>query len=91
VALWGGIIGMQETVMRASITALAGISRLGIAYGLLNTATGAGALGAGVLAGLLYARARPWLAPVLVIVEMMALLAGVVLVRQRQSCELEKK
>ncbi len=91
VALWGGIIGMQETVMRASITALAGMSRRGIAYGLLNTAGGAGALVAGLLAGFLYARARLWLAPVLIVVEMMALLVAVALVKQRKTGALEKK
>jgi MFS family permease len=53
-ALWGMVMGIQETIMRAAIADLTPIERRGIAYGIFNTVYGAGWLLGGALMGLLY-------------------------------------
>jgi MFS family permease len=53
-ALWGMVMGVQETIMRAAIADLTPIERRGFAYGVFNTAYGAGWLLGGALMGLLY-------------------------------------
>jgi hypothetical protein len=40
VALWGAIMGIHETIMRAAIADLTPIKRRGLAYGIFNTAYG---------------------------------------------------
>ena len=53
-ALWGVVMGIQETIMRAAIADLTPIERRGFAYGVFNTAYGAGWFLGGALMGLLY-------------------------------------
>jgi predicted MFS family arabinose efflux permease len=53
-ALWGMVMGIQETIMRAAIADLTPIERRGFAYGVFNTVYGAGWLLGGALMGLLY-------------------------------------
>jgi MFS family permease len=53
-ALWGVVLGVQATIMRAAITDLAPIERRGFAYGVFNMAYGAGWFLGGALMGLLY-------------------------------------
>jgi len=53
-ALWGMVMGIQETIMRAAIADLTSVERRGFAYGVFNTALGAGWLLGGALMGLLY-------------------------------------
>jgi MFS family permease len=52
--LWGGVMGIQETIMRAAIADLAPVGRRGFAYGVFNAAYGAGWFLGGALMGLLY-------------------------------------
>ena len=52
--LWGTVMGMQETIMRAAIADLTPVAKRGFAYGLFNTAYGAGLLLGGAVMGLLY-------------------------------------
>lgn len=52
--LWGTVMGMQETIMRAAIADLTPVERRGSAYGLFNAAYGAGLLLGGAVMGLLY-------------------------------------
>jgi predicted MFS family arabinose efflux permease len=54
IILWGMVMGIQETIMRAAIADLTPIERRGFAYGVFNTALGAGWLLGGALMGLLY-------------------------------------
>jgi len=54
VVLWGVVMGIQETIMRAAIADLTPVERRGFAYGVFNTALGAGWLLGGALMGLLY-------------------------------------
>jgi len=53
-ALWGAVMGIQETIMRAAIADLTPIERRGFAYGIFNTALGAGWFLGAALMGLLY-------------------------------------
>jgi len=54
IILWGAVMGIQETIMRAAIADLTPIERRGFAYGVFNTAYGAGWFLGGTLMGLLY-------------------------------------
>ena len=36
--LWGAVMGMQDTVMRAAIANMVPIAKRGLAYGIFNTA-----------------------------------------------------
>jgi predicted MFS family arabinose efflux permease len=53
-ALWGVVMGIQETIMRAAIADLTPVERRGFAYGIFNTAYGAGWGLGGAVMGLLY-------------------------------------
>ncbi|MGA2670162.1 MAG: hypothetical protein ABSF21_01900 [Dehalococcoidia bacterium] len=52
--LWGVVLWVQETIMRATIADLTSVERRGFAYGVFNTAYGAGWFLGGALMGLLY-------------------------------------
>jgi MFS family permease len=54
VILWGGVMGIHETIMRAAIADFSPIERRGFAYGVFNTAYGVAWLVGGALMGLLY-------------------------------------
>jgi predicted MFS family arabinose efflux permease len=54
IILWGVVMGIQETIMRAAIADLTSVKRRGFAYGIFNTAYGAGWFLGGALMGLLY-------------------------------------
>lgn len=54
IALWGVVMGIQETIMRAGIADLTPVQRRGFAYGIFNTVYGAGWLLGGVVMGPLY-------------------------------------
>jgi MFS family permease len=52
--LWGVVMGIQETIMRAAIADLTPVDKRGFAYGIFNTVYGAGWLLGAPLMGLLY-------------------------------------
>lgn len=54
VVLWGGVMGIHETIMRAAIADFSPIERRGFAYGVFNTAYGVAWLVGGALMGFLY-------------------------------------
>lgn len=54
IILWGIVMGIQETIMRAAIADLIPIERRGFAYGIFNTAYGASLFLGAALMGLLY-------------------------------------
>jgi len=54
IILWGTVMGIQETIMRAAIADLTSVERRGFAYGVFNTALGAGWFLGGAVMGLLY-------------------------------------
>jgi predicted MFS family arabinose efflux permease len=53
-ALWGAVMGIQETIMRAAIADLTPVGRRGFAYGIFNTAYGASWFFGAALMGQLY-------------------------------------
>jgi MFS family permease len=56
VVLWGAVMGIQETIMRAAIADLTPMARRGLAYGIFNTAYGAAWFVGGLVIGVLYER-----------------------------------
>jgi predicted MFS family arabinose efflux permease len=72
-ALWGVVMGVQETVMRAAIADLTPVERRGFAYGLFNTALGAGWFLSGVVMGLLYGLSVDYLILFTVVMELISI------------------
>ena len=54
IVLWGVVMGIQETIMRAAIADLTPVWRRGTAYGIFNTVYGGGWFVGGAVMGLLY-------------------------------------
>lgn len=54
VVVWGAVMGIQETIMRAAIADLTPMARRGLAYGIFNTAYGAAWFAGGLVIGILY-------------------------------------
>ncbi len=67
VVIWGAVMGMHETVMRAAIADLTHIKKRGMAYGIFNTAYGLAWFLSSVAMGFLYDSAA-FLIPVFVII-----------------------
>jgi predicted MFS family arabinose efflux permease len=71
--LWGAVLGVQETVMRAAIADLTPVERRGFAYGIFNTAYGAGWGLGGVVMGLLYEHSISYLILFAVVMELISI------------------
>ncbi|MDI3541426.1 MAG: hypothetical protein PWQ62_340 [Candidatus Methanomethylophilaceae archaeon] len=54
IMLWGAVMGVHETIMRAAIADITPIERRGTAYGIFNTIYGASWFFGGVVMGFLY-------------------------------------
>ncbi|MDH5202448.1 MAG: MFS transporter [Nitrospirota bacterium] len=54
VVLWGAVMGIHETIMRAAIADLSSVERRGFAYGIFNTIYGAAWFLGSTFMGLLY-------------------------------------
>jgi len=74
IVLWGVIMAVHETIMRAAIADLIPIGRRAFAYGIFNTIYGAAWFVSGALLGLLYDLSSNWLIGYVVVVEACALL-----------------
>jgi len=72
-ALWGVVMGIQETIMRAAIADLTPVERRGFAYGIFNTAYGAGWFVGGALMGLLYELSINYLILFVVVMELISI------------------
>jgi Aldo/keto reductase family len=75
VLLWGAVLGIQESTMRAAVADLVPAARRGTAYGIVAAGFGLATLAAGLLAGALYDRSVPALVAVVVVVQAGALVA----------------
>jgi MFS-type transporter involved in bile tolerance (Atg22 family) len=71
--LWGVVMGVQETVMRAAIADLTPIERRGFAYGMFNTAYGVGWFLGAALMGLLYELSVNYLILFVVVMELISI------------------
>lgn len=69
VVLWGAVMGVHETIMRAAIADLTPMEKRGFAYGLFNTAYGLSFLIGGIVMGTLYGISLPALLIVVVVLE----------------------
>jgi MFS family permease len=72
-ALWGVVMGIQETIMRAAIADLTSIERRGFAYGIFNTAYGASWFLGAALMGLLYELSINYLILFAVVMELISI------------------
>ena len=72
VILWGAVMGIHETVMRAAIADLTPIEKRGSAYGIFNTAYGLSWLFGGVIMGSLYDISVIYLILFVVLMEMIS-------------------
>jgi MFS family permease len=82
-ALWGVVLGVQETIMRAAVADLAPIERRGFAYGVFNTMYGAGWGLGGVVMGLLYSHSITYLIMFSVAMELVSIPIFVMIRRER--------
>lgn len=73
VMLWGAVMGIHETTMRAAIADLTPRDRRGFAYGLFNTVYGASWFFGGTLMGLLYDLSINYLVLFVVIMEVISI------------------
>jgi predicted MFS family arabinose efflux permease len=73
IILWGAVMGIQETIMRAAIADLTPVERRGSAYGVFNTAYGAGWFLGGALMGLLYELSINYLILFAVVMELISI------------------
>jgi MFS family permease len=71
--LWGAVMGIQETIMRAAIADLTPMERRGFAYGIFNTVYGAGWFLGSALMGLLYGLSINYLILFAVVMELLSI------------------
>jgi len=82
VVLWGAVMGMHETIMRASIADLTRIERRGTAFGIFNTIYGGAWFLGGAVMGLLYDFSLPLLLLFTVVMEVLA--GGLFLIMKKE-------
>jgi len=85
VLVWGAVMGIQESVLRAAVADLIPSARRGTAYGIFAAAIGAAALVGGVLTGALYETSLPLLVTVVAGIQAAALILFAVWSRGRRS------
>lgn len=73
VLVWGAVMGIQESVLRAAVADLIPSGRRGTAYGIFAAAIGAAALVGGILTGALYETRLPLLVAVVAGIQVAAL------------------
>jgi MFS family permease len=71
--LWGVVLGVHETIMRAAVADLTPVERRGFAYGIFNTMYGAGWGLGGVVMGLLYSHSITYLIMFSVVMEVVSI------------------
>ncbi|MEM4155151.1 MAG: MFS transporter, partial [Archaeoglobaceae archaeon] len=83
--LFGAIVGMQESVMRAGVAEITGASKRATAYGILNTGFGIGFFLGSSLMGFLYDFSISYLILFSIASEILAFGILVLLLRQLKS------
>jgi MFS family permease len=73
IILWGMVMGIQETIMRAAIADLTPVARRGFAYGVFNTALGAGWFLGAPLMGLFYELSINYIMLFVVVMELISI------------------
>jgi len=72
VLLWGAVLGIHETIMRAALADLVPVERRGVVYGIFNTLYGFSWFIGSLSAGILYDLNRVYLIAFVVVSEMIA-------------------
>jgi MFS family permease len=85
VLVWGAVMGVQESVLRAAVADLIPSGRRGTAYGIFAAAIGGAALVGGILTGALYETSLPLLVAVVAGIQAAALALYVVWSRGGRS------
>lgn len=80
---WGGVLGVQESTLRATVADLVGPGRRATAYGIFGAVVGVAAAAGGALAGGLYDVSVPLLVAVTAAVQLVAL--GVLVATLRRT------
>lgn len=83
--IWGMVMGVHETIMRAAIADLTPIERRGFAYGIFNTAYGAAWFIGGTLMGALYDFSASYLILFVVAMEIISLPVFFVMRREQRA------
>ncbi len=78
VMLWGAVMGIQETIMRAALADITSINNRGKAYGIFNTIYGLALLIGGVAMGYVYEYSITYIIGYIVVVELLAFVAFVI-------------
>jgi len=73
IVLWGVVMGIQETIMRAAIADLTPVERRGFAYGIFHTVYGASWLLGSALMGLFYEHSINYLILFVVVMELISI------------------
>jgi MFS family permease len=73
VMLWGAVMGIHETIMRAAIADMTPTTRRGIAYGIFNTAYGASWFIGSAVMGLMYEFSVTYIIALVLMVEVASL------------------
>jgi len=71
--LWGAVMGMQETILRAAIADFTSIRKRGFAYGIFNTLYGAGWFIGSLILGYLYEISIPYVVAFMILAQLAAL------------------
>ncbi len=82
VVVWGAVMGIHETIMRAAIADLTPMARRGLAYGIFNTAYGAAWFVGGLVIGVLYGRSLGLVIAFAVVMQLLSLPFVVLLYRR---------
>lgn len=73
IILWGAVMGIHETIMRASIADMISIKRRAFAYGIFNTIYGLAFLIGGAIMGLIYKFSINYLIVFMVLIELVSI------------------
>ncbi|MDI3542998.1 MAG: hypothetical protein PWP57_601 [Candidatus Atribacteria bacterium] len=85
IILWGIVLGVHETIMRAAVADLTAISHRGSAYGIFNTIYGLSWLLGGALMGVLYEISVSYLIILAVLFELASIPVLLVLEREQRA------
>ncbi|HXL03030.1 MAG TPA: MFS transporter [Candidatus Atribacteria bacterium] len=85
IILWGIVLGVHETIMRAAVADLTSISHRGSAYGIFNTIYGLSWLLGGALMGILYEISVSYLIILAVVFELASIPILLVLQREQKA------
>jgi len=83
VVLWGAVMGIHETTMRAAIADLTLLEYRGFAYGLFNTVYGASWLFGGTIMGILYDRSPRYIFIFTLFMELISILIFIAMKKRK--------